>query len=505
MHSSKPRIARSLDKKAKSSVSRRDVLVASARALAVIALPELLVRQAWGQTTTSFDYYISPTGSDSNPGTQSSPWAITSLQDTNSNNAKIAGKRVGLLSGTYQVAHMTSGSAATDYQRPVLHMPAGTAGNPTIVQSVTRGGAIFTFGGSTGVNAVFGQNPGGNGYCTLDGVVINGGGYNGSLVLFYGTSIPGVTVQNCEIYGITGTIFGDNYAGVFTQGTVGAVIQNNYFHDIQKPNQPDHAHAYEEYYCTSNQFLYNTIVNCITGVDAKNHDVGSTIAYNYFYNCPVAAIQGCDGAGGDSGPAYSIHHNIIDSCGYQRLCDINSSIQHAIIWYNNTCYDTRAGSFTTLDLRTGASNLVTCYNNINVATANSGGAYTGMIANSTNGWTTFDYNCYYFANYGSGWGLDGSTTYSSLAAWQAAKGADTHSIAINPQFTSKIVPGAGPGQFQLGSSSPAKGAGRTGGSSSGSACDMGAWGNGATRIGCNFLSSSASNSAVPDAPSLSVS
>src|SRR5690348_3732393 len=56
-----------------------------------------------------FDHYIATAangGSDTNLGTLASPWAITSLQGNNANNPKMAGKRVGLLPGTYPMSSL---------------------------------------------------------------------------------------------------------------------------------------------------------------------------------------------------------------------------------------------------------------------------------------------------------------------------------------------------------------------------------------------------------------
>ena len=83
-------------------VTRRSLLKQGAyAALALRAVPSL-VRTASAQTSSpsGFDYYISPSGSDNNPGTQSQPWAITAI---NTRGADYAGKRVGLLDGTYNV------------------------------------------------------------------------------------------------------------------------------------------------------------------------------------------------------------------------------------------------------------------------------------------------------------------------------------------------------------------------------------------------------------------
>ena len=152
--------------KGDSSWSRRDLLSRTAGVLCALALPQFVFRSALAQAAGSFDFYISPSGSDSNPGTQSSPWAITSLRDSSGNNSKIAGKRVGLLPGTYNVASLASGSDSGDYQRPVLHIPAGASGSPTVVQSVTPRAAIINFSHSSNINSCIGQNTGGAGRWT---------------------------------------------------------------------------------------------------------------------------------------------------------------------------------------------------------------------------------------------------------------------------------------------------------------------------------------------------
>lgn len=504
--------------------SRRDVLSKGALVVSVLALPTFVTRKVQAQTT-SFDYYISSTGSDSNQGTLASPWAITSLRDTSPHNASMAGKRVGLVAGSYNVASLTSGSTPSDYQHPVFHIPAGSSSAPTYVASCdsngnySRGAAVITYGSGAGVNAVFGQNPNSGGYWELDGVAINGGGYDGCLVyasypttgsIYTGSgTAQGITIQNCEIYGITASIVGHNEACIFLQGALNAVVRNNYLHDVQKPSQPDHAHAYEEYGCTGTQFIYNTVSNCCSGIDAKAGDSGTVVAYNYFYNsghqvagANCGVLCGFDGAEGNPNPPntpYVVHHNVFDSCGMLHACDVNDTTSQAIYWYNNTSYGPGNSSVATLDLRSSASGLIQCYNNILVVTGSAAGAYMGAIAFSSGGFTILDYNDYYFGSYSAAWGLGGNTE-ATLAAWQSASSADLHSLAVNPQFASAIVPGAGAAQFQLASNSPCKGVGRSNGTSSGAACDMGAWGNGATAIGCNFLAS-----VVPNPPTLSIS
>jgi hypothetical protein len=118
-----------------------------------------------------------------------------------------------------------------------------------------------------------------------------------------------------------------------------------------------------------------------------------------------------------------------------------------------------------------------------------------------------DYNChdphgFQFTD------LYSNTTLTSLASWRSYSGYDTHSAQANPMFAG-TPSRSDPTQVKLASNSPGKGTGRTTGTSSGSACDMGAWGgaNPPTQIGCNLsqLVAGPPPPAVPMAPTLSVS
>jgi hypothetical protein len=461
----------------------------------------------------TFDHYISTSGSDSNAGTAAAPWAMTSLQDTNSNNALMAGKRIGFIAGTYNVASMTSGSSPSDYQHPIFHIPSGSSGSPTYVGSSDASGhesprsAVFVSSSSAGVNAVFGQNPNAGGYWTLSGVVINGNSYPNSLVyasyptspgdLYHGAGTgPGITIENCEIYGIAATSVGANEACIFLQGALNAVVRNNKLHDVTKPSQPDHAHGYEEYGSTGTQFIYNTVYNCTSGVETKAGCSGTNVAYNYIFNCLTNALEGFDGAEGNPNnpnTAYAIHHNVFDSNAGCHDADVNNTTAQAINWYSNTVYDTRTGPKCCVDLRSSAASLIAAYDNLVVSTTGSGSSQ-GITGYSTGGFTLVDYNGYALSSLSSAWALNEATQYSTLAAWQGVAGSpDAHAVVnASPQFSQTIVPGNGAAQFQLGSGSPFKGVGRVGGVSGGAACDMGAWGYdpalGAppTQIGSNF-------------------
>jgi hypothetical protein len=465
----------------------------------------------------TFDFYISTTGNDSNAGTLANPWAITSLQDTNSNNSLIAAKRVGLIAGTYSLSGMTSGShvggVGSNYDYPILHLPAGSSGHPTYIGSSNSSGfytaRVATLDWGQGVsnttNSMIGQNSGGSGFFTIDGLTVTGyttssvGGGTSSQsckqIGYYPAQSAGlVTVQNCDMgnMSVTSNSSGSNDGPIFMDGSslpgvLNVLVQNNKFHDVHKAADPTHVHAFEQYHSTGGQFLNNTIITCDCGIEGKVDVNGLVAAYNYFYNCGqtgggAAALMGFDGFSSGS-TVNTFHHNIFDTNpGAIFKIDVSSShIAQPATFYNNTVYCTVSGSNDIWDLRGGLANAVTFHDNILVTTAaTGGGSASGRLGLTSGDVAACDFNCYYptNGNFTAMWALSG-TAQNTLANWRTASGFDTNGINTNPTFSSSIVSGAGPTQFQLGGGSPCIGTG-TGGA------NMGAWDGVVTQIGCNF-------------------
>ena len=193
--------------------------------------------------------------------------------------------------------------------------------------------------------------------------------------------------------------------------------------------------------------------------------------------------------------ANAVHNNVFDGCGSTIAVDTQTYFGQNHLFYNNTVYDDRTGTASTFVERMTSGNTATVYNNIIVSHAGSGD-YPGNY-DQTTGATKIDYNCFGFASLTQGWGkFDGVssyTLYATLATWVTGSGYDTHSIQGNatfPQFGSTIVVGKGPTQYQLAAGSPCKGAGKSDGTTGGTACDMGAWGGASvpTQIGASFVS-----------------
>lgn len=456
----------------------------------------VVISPAGYSVAPTFDYYISPTGSDANAGTLASPWAITSLQDTNSHNSTMAGKRIGLLPGTYDIHTLASGSHPADYTYPVLDIPSGSAGTPTYVGSSDASGyysprtaTIYNVGGQT-TNASLGQNTTRTGNFTLDGIVLNVTGLNCSgIAANYGGSVTngpgtvaGITIKNCEVYGLNGTTSGNNYACITLQNADAPLITGNKLHDMTGWD-PVHIHGYLEFACTNSVITYNTIYNAPGGTDMKSGCAGQTIAYNYFYNLSNCAVRGLDGAQGNpNSPStgYTVHHNVMDNVFRIGVGDLNSSRYQNISVYNNTLYDPSVSGISGLNLVMAGGATCQFYNNIlytpNATSGWSGGAW----GPNSGGAALWDYNCYFASSYTNFWSLYGGTVYSSLASWQGASGTpDTHSFTSNPSFVSAITTGAGVNQFKLAGGSPCAGTGQAG-------ATMGAWDGSVSQIGANF-------------------
>jgi hypothetical protein len=553
-------------------VSRRDVLrMGSAIGAAGIFLPSWMTANA--QSVTTFDYYVSPTGSDSNPGTLAQPWAITSLSmatwnsfnKANWNKLNGTGVRVGFLPGTYDVSSMVGSQESNG----ALQLPGGTSTTPNLYASSNAAGsysprtatldmkgASGLYGGHVGgsgnydgpliAHTGFGP-PSGQSYTvgniTIDGLRITGFSYKGIRIGGHssqdGPLITGAAgtcvVQNCEIFGGSANVGDglDNYVALWIDGTQNCcVVQNNYIHDNVSwhvvnggSNDMDHLTGLIVWgFGTSNTgtlIQYNSIINAGNLYGKEGGVQGSTVRYNYvdcsMYTSGAYGISdftgNAQGVTGLTMPSY-FYNNIVRSSGFgiQGVSTLSNSNgwETPVSYYNNTIIMSGGnGALWTIAQPSGAGG-TRVYNNIY-----SGSASGFRVNPSAIG--IWDYNMYIPS--GMVWTLfsnaalaSSTGTYTSPAAFAAAvlanggtfSGAESHSIAGTPSYVGG-TPTYPAQQYQLVAGSTGTGAGRVGGVSTGAAVDMGAWGNGATQIGCNFSTGSTAASPVPNAPVLSVS
>ncbi len=336
--------------------------------------------------------------------------------------------------------------------------------------------------------------------------------------------ISGVIVQNCEFTG-GGHNSGDstdNTSALWIDYTLGAVVSNNYFHDNRgfSSQSADHLNGVITWGCQGTIIQYNTLVNSgnIYGKEIANQ--GNTVRYNFvdvsMYTATGTSAGVEDFTGANTGgltQTTNIYNNIFVSGGFGirgATLSYNYGWTTPVNIYNNTIVLSKtAGPYPAAWVTSQVSRNVKFYNNV-YAGASDGSGYKSFHLNAA-GPAIWDYNM--FLATGMTWSLQQNSTlsavqgtYTSLSAVQGAlaslggiAGFDTHSVATDsPGF---VGSGAFAQAYQLQSNSPGRNKGSTNGTPSGAACDMGAWGNGATQIGCNFTS----GGALPKAPALSIS
>ena len=508
------------DSSATASYSRRDLLRVGG-----IALPATALIPSWypalSQVVDGFDFYISPSGSDTNPGTLSQPWSITAI---NSQRARYAGRRVGLLDGIYNVFPLFSRGPHDGYTA-LLQIAGGSAGSPTVIQAVNARKAIIqanngsSYGDNDPILGTYGSSV--PGYVTVDGIKLTGHVTKGFYFGDYGAAsggrrYPGITVKNCEFTGQSaiGQTYGNNLSSLELAGAVGALVQNNYFHNNTgySANSSDHFTAWLCWFTESSVWEYNTLVASGTMYGKEIGNFGNEIRFNYVDASmmtnggpEIAGIADyCDNRLIHHGVSQSWHHNVIKSAkGIDCRPGLGTGyINDVLNIYNNTLIVNNSGQSEGIIGRVSPGYL-RCFNNIVVSAATGD---QGLACWNVNVGGICDYNCYFSSPSLYVWNSYSSENakvrdvINSLSAWRAAlgSGADAHSVVgADPLFTAT---GTGPNYYALKGTSPARNSGRSDGTITGSACDMGAWGNGApSRIGCSFLSSQ------PESPSLSVS
>ncbi len=475
-----------------SGVSRRSVVKAGFAIpfAALLARPARVFAQQAG-----FDYYISPTGSNSNAGTEGSPWALSALQ---SKGSTISGKRIGLLPGTYVAP---TGASEGDYLRPVVNIVGGSSSAHTVVESVVPRAAIITAWNGSGYNTYVPAPIGTlNQYVTIRGLTIKRVVRKAIMI---GNS--NVVVEDCEIfdidqrrepnYGVIDNTEGiriEDYSGGSSPSLSGIVVRNCEIHDIYNaqgtgtyvPHADYNASGIKIYRTRGLLVEYCTIYNTNEGVFAKTYTGGTTVRYCHFHNL-VSATRRLGGNANTSGLSTYVHNNFFYNVTQYYDAEVDQATTHNLYIYNNTAYANRslndAGGFY---LRSASNGLVRLYNNIVYVDTNASTGWLGIgITDRNNNPAQFgvlDYNCYggQFRNWAS-------NMYTSLATWRsamsAAGGAEAHSAASDPLFVSR---GANtPANYKLQAGSPCIGAGRIGGVSSGSAVDQGCWTTGVAQIG----------------------
>lgn len=440
-------------------------------------------------TVAAFDYYIGPSGSSGNNGTSTgTPWDIASLNNAGKR-LLYAGKRVGIMDGTYDLSAMTS----VDAYAAVLQIAPGTASANTVIQAFNARLAILNLksGGTRNSKAAIGHygSPSGQGYTEIRDLVVKGGSRFGIQFSYNSNTdaVPGIIISGCEVDDIVDSTDGDNTDAIWLFGCAGAVISNNYLHNGDNNQHTHNASGVKLYGCQDIVVENNTISNYPCGIYPKGQNVsGTQIRYNYILDCK-AALFGFYSMPTSDGRITRVHHNVVDyvtvtapnNClgidtGYT---DINQLFE----FYNNTFDGPSSwGDFAGTDLRAAASGSIKSYNNI--ITGCSSNNYHGDFFITASKYTVLDYNSYSSVVWATG---SGPTRYTTLANWRTASGAEAGSRSGSPGF---VGTGSGPVKFKLDVGSACINFSHVGGVSGGASVNAGAYESaGQTeQIGCNF-------------------
>ena len=460
-------------------------------------------------TAATFDFYVSPTGSNSNPGTLASPWALTAI---NTKRATYASKRLGIIGdqGTYDCLALIGGTyngLGLDFSTPAYDIGGGSPGSPTVVGSCDSSGhyaarlaklnANMTDTNNTAVAPLIGSSTTnkGSGYITIQGLEV----YNSNdRLISLGTSgVPrsadatAYQVLECYVHGVNSTTAGANSSGITVYACTVPVIQNNLVTNIVNSNSRNT--AIETWTSNGASIKYNTIRmsnSGASGIYIKNSNQFSVeIAYNYIDmsaspSSGTAGICCWDLQGASAANLSSFHHNIIleptanNGAAFvgSNVGVTNTSSVDTQKFFNNTVvgFNSTSGDMFTF----GAASTLQSFNNIWTA---SGSGYRGHFSCNVSQPTLWDYN--YYADFDFGLATDGSTAgptlYTTQATFAAALpagcvGKEAHSTVGSTTFV-----GGGHGNaldYKL-SAGPV-GKGSSDGTTSGAAVDCGAWGAG---------------------------
>lgn len=541
------------------SRTRREFLHYGGAVVGASILAASWPRGAAAQTTT-FDYFISPTGSNSNPGTLASPWALTAI---NSKQSTYAGKKVGIIGdqGTYECLTIYGGGSypAGIFPDAMYSIQGGTsASSPTVIASCNSSGVYVarlavldgqatSSNNSAGVSIIGSVRGSASQYITMDGLSLKNAYYH---AVTFGAQdtisptmrAPGIVVQNCAISGVTNSQVQENPTCITLYSCTGALIQNNLLTGSTDQTGQNRAGGFEQWSSYGSIIQFNSIIGSAStaiGIVCKNAgNQNNTIRYNFVDLSAIGTAGSDSNPGGimvdNDGVAGStdyVYNNIVISSTPLGPNDMNVGSYpdwlSGFNCYNNTFVGVPGGQ-NLFCAHYSAPGTFQNYNNVYYCTA---AASVRGLLNAMNGSTAgtgnlalSDYNCYYnLATIGAGvsaYAAPGASyppaptlvhTTAALGAQMptACIGKEAHSNISNPAFVLGNPSGAAgttPAQYQLASGSPCKGTGSTNGQTSGTATDMGAWGNGATQIGCNFTPGASTTAPlVPAAPSLSVS
>lgn len=435
-----------------------------------------------GGSPVTFDYYISPTGSDSNPGTLASPWAITALATKTSS---ITNKTVGLLDGTYIVTPSNSGGNNTG---GIQWNAAGCtikAVNPRQAVVTTNNAGSYPQWTDPAIQ-VMGANS------VVDGIKFYQSSFDFLRITGTGSVIKNCHFEDVQLSRISGYPQGDNIGALtIGSGTIPTVtVDNCYFNNILNGNASENSCCIGPIYHGGNTTITRCgFFNSVVGIGWKSYNNGPLTVTSCYFDATISKLAVYGGMSNDyvvpmqftfknnvvNRPAYALDIWQINDPHSENWTDIqhNTFVMSTNLWgVSGIAYGNGLGG----PVLSG-SDLHHCILRDNVFMGDAGVAapvlYFETGRNSSlDLFGIADYNMYSYLNMHDADGV----TYSTLANWQARTGQESHSLNASATFVNST--GGTPASYAL-----ASGFGRNAASDG---TDIGAWGGGVTQIGFNF-------------------
>jgi hypothetical protein len=420
-------------------------------------------------------YYVDqnhPRASDVNPGTESLPWKTLYRAAEPQGKQIVAGDTVLVKAGTYDVS--TGGA----WYRPAIN-PAnsGQPGKPITFKAYPGHTVILDAKNVMG-NPAIGSL--GRDYIVIDGFTVINGGDKGMVVTSSSAQrVKGVVIQNNDISGIWRPDF-DNTDGIRIENTSGTVVRNNRIHNVHNGVGTPNGAGIKMYRNDHAIIENNEIFDVGAGIFDKAFGEFNIFRRNLIHHCTHEGIRFHSSARFGITHDGAAYENIVYGCKFGAAVDpIDVGTVKDISIYNNTfaTYSDSGFYLTTPNVSYPAN--VRLWNNIFHRTGDSTRGDRFTYDNPPVAIGLANYNLFSMApKIIVGVYQPNQTAYTSLAALQGALGWDTKSVVANPLFVS-----AGNHDYHLAPDSPALGAGRVGGVSSGAVVNIGAYTTGNEVIG----------------------
>ena len=346
--------------------------------------------------------------------------------------------------GTSSTNTITFQGATTDSTLYIIKNAATTAATNFVVRFNNAQYVTFKYltiqpANATYANAVVFMN-GANNISLLNNLLI------GTQTVFTDSNqyiVRTTANSNYSFININNNRFNNGNLGLYfnsalTTSTTKIVVDNNYFYNTNgRPAQLQHIKALEFGNNTVNISTAQTsssaiYMDSITG-QFRIHD-------NYLSNLYGALLMEMRTSHGASGTEGLIFNNFMYAGGTAApyICNFSGGLNNTKVLFN-TFVGYNATAVVNLGTTYGANNNLTIENNI--LAGNNTGVPLIIITTAPTTYT-LDYNDYYTST-GTTLGKLASTAYTTLATWRTATTQESHSLTVNPMFTSTGVPNDG--------------------------------------------------------------